>query len=119
MFSILSQGISEVETDAQASGSEHEEEDVEVLFSCSATGKPPPTIQWSFPEGASPLKPPRSATATNSDHTFTSSSNVSLRVPPDWSGYVDCLLNGGVSSERRERIPISLSPGIKEKDGMC
>lgn len=94
----------------------HDKEDVEVVFSCSATGKPAPTIQWDFSASAFPLSRPQTSTATNSDFTFTSSRNISLQVPPDWNGYVDCLLNAGLMGERRERIPFHSDPGGKTKD---
>lgn len=115
-FLILCQGIAEVETAADASIRVHDEEDVEVVFSCSATGKPAPTIQWNFSTGAFPLIQPQTTTATNSDFTFTSSRNISLQVPPDWNGHVDCLLNAGLMGERLERIPFHSDPGGKKKD---
>lgn len=95
---------------------EHDEEAVEVTFTCSATGKPPPTIQWDL--SSRDLKGSQSQTTTlmNSDSTFTSSGNVTLRVPSDWKGYGDCLVNSGMMGERRERIPLALDPGRKKKD---
>lgn len=87
----------------------------EVVFSCSATGKPAPTIQWEFSPVAAALGRPQTATATNGDHTFTSSSNITLRVPAGWDGHVDCLLNKGARGQRRERIPFTSHAGNKMK----
>ncbi|KAM3585562.1 uncharacterized protein V6R79_020995 [Siganus canaliculatus] len=102
------QGISEVKTHVQGPSLEHDEEDVEELvFSCSATGKPAPTIRWEIPAAASPVHKPETSTVSNSDHTFTSSRNITLHVPLDWSGHVDCLLNNGRIGQRLERIPFS------------
>ncbi|XP_073318607.1 OX-2 membrane glycoprotein-like [Pagrus major] len=103
------QGISEVKV--QAPSSEHEEEDMkEVVFSCSATGKPAPTIQLVPSAGASSVDQ-KQTTVTNSDHTFTSSRNITVKVPKAWSGHVDCLLNVGMTGERTEKIPFSLGAG--------
>ncbi|XP_078099951.1 OX-2 membrane glycoprotein-like isoform X2 [Sander vitreus] len=110
------QGISRFKTEVQAPSSEQDEEYVTVVFSCSATGKPAPTIQWDFSPTATPADQPQTATVTNSDHTFTSSSNITLQVPPNWEGNVDCLLNTGVTGQRRERIPFSL-PKKEEEEG--
>uniref|UniRef100_A0A8D3ASU2 Ig-like domain-containing protein n=1 Tax=Scophthalmus maximus TaxID=52904 RepID=A0A8D3ASU2_SCOMX len=94
-----------------------EGEHVEVVFGCSATGKPAPTIEWDISPGASHLDQTETTTASNSDHTFTSSHNVTLQVPADWSGHVDCLLNRGQTGEKQKRIPFSLSAGRpKAKD---
>ncbi|XP_035486451.1 uncharacterized protein LOC118308944 isoform X2 [Scophthalmus maximus] len=109
-------GISSVDTlHDHRSGPEGEH--VEVVFGCSATGKPAPTIEWDISPGASHLDQTETTTASNSDHTFTSSHNVTLQVPADWSGHVDCLLNRGQTGEKQKRIPFSLSAGRpKAKD---
>ncbi|XP_037618037.1 OX-2 membrane glycoprotein-like [Sebastes umbrosus] len=104
-------GISEVKTEVQAPS------DVAVVFSCSATGKPAPTIKWEFSPDATLTDQTQTATVTNSDHTFTSSSNITLRVHPEWKGHADCLLNSGVAGQRRERIPFSLPVGEKNDKG--
>ncbi|XP_076579758.1 nectin-1-like [Chaetodon auriga] len=99
------QGISQVTTGVEAPSSELEGEDgQEVVFSCSATGKPAPTIQWAYSPDVLLVNQPRTTTASNRDHTFTSSRNVTLEVPLGWSGHVDCLLNSGMMGQRRERI---------------
>ncbi|XP_011604552.2 OX-2 membrane glycoprotein-like isoform X2 [Takifugu rubripes] len=109
-------GISEVTTAVHTSNTEHEEEAVEVTFTCSATGKPPPTIQWDLSSRDLNDSQAQTTTLTNSDSTFTSSGNISLRVPSGWKGYVDCLVNSGMVGERRERIPLALDPRRKKKD---
>ncbi|XP_051283193.1 OX-2 membrane glycoprotein-like [Dicentrarchus labrax] len=103
------QGISKVNTGVQLLRSEDEERDQEeVVFSCSATGKPAPTIEWVFSTGAT-KEDQLQSTVANSDHTFTSSRNITLKVPLDWKGHVDCMLNRGMIGQRRERIPFSPS----------
>ncbi|XP_010753340.3 OX-2 membrane glycoprotein-like isoform X1 [Larimichthys crocea] len=108
------QGISEVNTSVHPPSSQ--EDPKEVVFSCSAIGKPAPTIHWSYPPDASALNQPHTTTITNSDHTFTSSRNVTLRVPRGWSGHVDCLLNRGMTGERVERISYTLKAENTEQD---
>lgn len=109
-------GISEVTTAVHTSNTEHDEEAVEVTFTCSATGKPLPTIQWDLSSHDLNDSQAQTTTLTNSDYTFTSSGNISLRVPSDWKGYVDCLVNTGMMGERRERIQLALDPRRKKKD---
>ena len=93
-----------------------EEEEEEVVFSCSATGKPAPTIQWEIPSEATRTHRQPISTVANGDKTFTSSSNIILRLPAGWEGHVDCLLNSGAMGQRRERIPFSLP--AREEEGM-
>ncbi|XP_032362530.1 uncharacterized protein LOC116674139 isoform X2 [Etheostoma spectabile] len=110
------QGISMFKTEVQDPSREEDKEYLKVVFRCSATGKPAPTIQWDFSPSAAPADQPQTTTVTNSDHTFTSSSNITLQVPPNWKGNVFCLLNTGLTGQRRERIPFSL-PEKNEKEG--
>ncbi|TMS11875.1 OX-2 membrane glycoprotein [Larimichthys crocea] len=112
-FNVYPDG-SKRKTDLPHSASQ--EDSKEVVFSCSAIGKPAPTIHWSYPPDASALNQPHTTTITNSDHTFTSSRNVTLRVPRGWSGHVDCLLNRGVTGERLERISYTLKAENTEQD---
>lgn len=81
-----------------------EEEEELHAFSCSATGKPAPSIHWELPPDAAVDNQTETTTSRNSDGTFTSSRSVTLRAPPLWSGMVDCVLNQGTSGERRRRI---------------
>ncbi|XP_054480067.1 OX-2 membrane glycoprotein-like [Anoplopoma fimbria] len=111
------QGISKVETEVQPLHSDLEKEHVEVVFSCSATGKPAPTIQWDFSQGATSSNQTQTTTVVNGDHTFTSSRNVTVQVPAGWKGHVDCLLNTGAAGQRRERIHFSLPDRKKKKEG--
>lgn len=99
------------------SSTEHDEEDVEVTFTCSAAGKPPPTIQWDLSSRDLHYSQSQTTALMNSDSTFTSSGNISLQVPSDWNGYVDCVVNRGMVGEKRERIPLSLDPGKKKDQG--
>nr|XP_020456277.1 OX-2 membrane glycoprotein-like [Monopterus albus] len=110
------QGISDVNTMVQpVSRGGPEGEDLVVGFRCSATGRPAPTIQWDLSSGATNSEEQQTTTVTNSDHTFTSSRNITLHIPPGWSGYVDCLVNSGATGQRRERIPFSSGPGPDSK----
>ncbi|KAK5847787.1 hypothetical protein PBY51_016889 [Eleginops maclovinus] len=113
-------GISSFKTEVHAPSSDPEAkmDEEEVVFSCSATGKPAPTIQWeNLPEDVHTHRQP-TTTVTNGDNTFTSSSNITLQLPAGWKGHVDCLLNSGTMGQRRETIPFSL-PAKKtlEEDG--
>ncbi|XP_071774025.1 OX-2 membrane glycoprotein-like [Centroberyx gerrardi] len=105
------QGISEVTTHVQQIPSSGPEADVEVVVSCSATGKPAPAVQWDIPSSID--KEPSHRTVTNDDHTFTTNSSVALRLPPHWGGNVDCLLNTGTRGQRQERIHI---PDLSGRD---
>ncbi|XP_041637513.1 OX-2 membrane glycoprotein-like [Cheilinus undulatus] len=98
------QGISKVKTEVQAPSVEQQEdeENVEVAVSCSATGKPAPTIEWDFSADATHLDNHTTTKIMNSDRTFTSSSNITLQVHSDWNGYVDCVINKGAPGQRRE-----------------
>ncbi|KAL3045681.1 hypothetical protein OYC64_013852 [Pagothenia borchgrevinki] len=110
------QGISSFKTEVHAPSSDpEEEEEEEVVFSCSATGKPAPTIQWEIPSQATYTHRQPITTVANGDKTFTSSSNITLRLPAGWEGHVDCLLNSGAMGQRRERIPFSLP--AREEEG--
>ena len=105
---IFHKGISKVNTSHAPTYSGHEEKEMQKVFSCSATGKPAPTIEWDFSPGADTINTSQTTTVKNSDNTFTSSSITTLKIPADWSGHVDCVLNRGMEGERRERIPFTL-----------
>ncbi|KAM8905407.1 nectin-1-like isoform 2-T2 [Spinachia spinachia] len=117
------QGISEVRTEVHLSREEEEEEEEEeeggarLVFSCSATGKPAPTIRWELSPGAPRADPPPTRTDANGDRTFTSSSSVTVRAPAGWTGHADCLLNGGAPGQRRERIRFSSPVGQEDGEG--
>ncbi|XP_060923203.1 nectin-4-like [Limanda limanda] len=109
------QGISSVET-AYVPRASRGGDGMEVEFSCSATGKPAPTIDWDVSPGAARLHQSQTTTETNGDHTFTSSDNITLQVPEGWSGHVDCLLNKRARGQRRERIPFSVGHQHPKKE---
>lgn len=94
------QGISEVETHVH-------KEDTGVVFSCQATGKPAPTIDWVVSAGVVSINQSETTTVINSDHTLTSIRNITLQLPPVWSGDVDCLLNKDQKGRRQENIHFS------------
>ncbi|XP_030011765.1 OX-2 membrane glycoprotein-like [Sphaeramia orbicularis] len=100
------QGISEVKTQAR-------EEDPGVVFSCSATGKPAPTIDWDISAGAVTINQSETSVLKNSDRTLTSSRNITLRLPPEWNGHVDCVLNQDQRGRQQQRIPFTQT---KEKN---
>ncbi|XP_040888689.1 OX-2 membrane glycoprotein-like isoform X2 [Toxotes jaculatrix] len=96
-----------------------EKEDKEVEFSCTATGKPAPTIEWEISPGTTQLDQSQTATVMNSDQTFTTSHNITLQVPPDWNGHVYCLLNKGMRGHRKKEILFSSGSGPPpKKDGL-
>lgn len=108
-----------MKTDVHVSSRGQEDEDWRVVFSCSATGKPAPTIQWIVSSPATSSEEAQTITIKNSDNTFTSSRNITLKVSADWSGHVDCLVNEGKRGERKERIPFSSHTGDgEEEEGM-
>ncbi|XP_053273378.1 OX-2 membrane glycoprotein [Pleuronectes platessa] len=109
------QGISSVDT-AYVPRAARGGDGMEVEFSCSATGKPVPTIDWDVSPGATRLYQSKTTTEPNGDHTFTSSDNITLQVPAGWSGHVDCLLNRGARGQRRETIPFSVGPQHPKKE---
>lgn len=113
MISTVYPGISEMTTDSIIQSNK---QSAEVTFTCSATGKPTPTIEWEPSTPDLPSSQSATTTQTNGDSTFTSTRNISVQVPPDWSGYVDCVVNVGMVGERRKRIPLTLNPGKKDKD---
>lgn len=109
-LAFVRKGISKVNT------MRHAQEDGEVVFSCSATGKPAPTIAWNLSDGATIADPQQTVTVKNSDHTFNTSSNITVKVPPGWSGHAACVLNRGKIGEREERIAFSSSASTDGDD---
>ncbi|XP_041834265.1 OX-2 membrane glycoprotein-like isoform X2 [Melanotaenia boesemani] len=106
------EGISKVNTNHTLIDSPLEEEGKHA-FSCSATGKPAPTITWDF-SGATDFNQTQTSIVRNADNTFTSSS-ILQRGPAAWIGHVDCVVNSGRNSERREKLYFSEEQGEKEK----
>nr|XP_057907314.1 OX-2 membrane glycoprotein-like [Doryrhamphus excisus] len=108
------QGISEVQTKVYRPSGGLVDRTMPVMFSCSATGKPEPTIHWLFSQGDTSLHQPVVATVANGDHTFTSSSNVTLIVSRGWKGHADCVVNSGSQGQRIKRIPFSWDADLEE-----
>ncbi|KAM4710855.1 OX-2 membrane glycoprotein-like isoform 2-T2 [Anableps anableps] len=79
----------------------------EEVLSCSATGKPAPTISWNISSSVLSKDPQQTTTVSNSDGTFTSSSNITVQIPTDRRGHVVCILNRGLTGERQEEFPFS------------
>lgn len=101
-----------MKTSVQALSGEHLEGGMKrVVFSCSATGKPTPTIEGNLSDDGASSEGQCETTVTNSDHTITRSCNITVEVPAGWSGHVDWLLNAGMTGQRSVRIPFSLGPG--------
>ncbi|XP_054615595.1 OX-2 membrane glycoprotein-like isoform X2 [Dunckerocampus dactyliophorus] len=108
------QGISQVQTKVSRPSSGLADGTMPVMFSCSATGKPAPTIRWLFSQGDTSLHEPVAATVANGDHTFTSSSNVTLIVSRGWKGHADCVVDSGSRGQRMKRIPFSWDADLGE-----
>lgn len=104
------QGVSEVRATMQKVPSTESKADMEVVVSCSATGKPAPWIQWNI-SAAVPIKTPNNWTVINKDQTVTAISNITLQLLPGSGGYVDCIVNNGMRTQRHERVPLPILPG--------
>lgn len=94
----------------------HTKEDRELVFSCSTTWKPAPTIAWNISDGVTLSDQLQTVTVKNSDHKFNTSSNITRKVSPDWSGHSDCGLNFLTMAERKDMMLLCL-PDEKEKKG--
>uniref|UniRef100_A0A8C6UHP4 Ig-like domain-containing protein n=1 Tax=Neogobius melanostomus TaxID=47308 RepID=A0A8C6UHP4_9GOBI len=92
-----------VKTQVYAPIDDPKEENMKVIFSCTATGKPAPKIQWEY-HHASVVEQSETPVLTNDDHTLTSSRNITLQASLDWDGHVDCVINPGTRGEKRETI---------------
>uniref|UniRef100_A0A674BPM9 OX-2 membrane glycoprotein-like n=1 Tax=Salmo trutta TaxID=8032 RepID=A0A674BPM9_SALTR len=107
------QGVSEVRATMQKVPSTEPKADMEVVVSCSATGKPAPWIQWNI-SAAVPIKTPNNWTVINKDQTVTAISNITLQLLPGSGGYVDCIVNNGMRTQRHERVLLPILPGERE-----
>eukprot|EP00063_Salmo_salar_P033190 XP_014008025.1 PREDICTED: OX-2 membrane glycoprotein-like isoform X2 [Salmo salar] len=107
------QGVSEVRATMQKVPSTESKADMEVVVSCSATGKPAPWIQWNI-SAAVPIKTPNNWTVINKDQTVTAISNITLQLLPGSGGYVDCIVNNGMRTQRHERVLLPILPGERE-----
>ncbi|KAF7214708.1 OX-2 membrane glycoprotein [Nothobranchius furzeri] len=102
-FCLTVQGISKVSTSHIPTNRPNTEFRQEV-FSCSATGKPAPSISWDVSPGAETPTEPQTSTVSNGDGTVTSSSSITLGIAADWTGTVDCLLNKEKRGGKLERV---------------
>uniref|UniRef100_A0A674BQE2 OX-2 membrane glycoprotein-like n=1 Tax=Salmo trutta TaxID=8032 RepID=A0A674BQE2_SALTR len=107
------QGVSDVRATMQKVPSTEPKADMEVVVSCSATGKPAPWIQWNI-SAAAPIKTPNNWTVINKDQTVTAISNITLQLLPGSGGYVDCIVNNGMRTQRHERVLLPILPGERE-----
>ncbi|CAG5933216.1 unnamed protein product [Menidia menidia] len=103
------EGISKVNTSHTPTNGGQEEKERHEVFSCTATGKPAPTIEWEFSPGAEIYGTPEATTVKNGDNTVTTSNVSTVRIPAHWTGHVYCVLNKGTNRERR--IPVSSQDG--------
>ncbi|XP_077432685.1 OX-2 membrane glycoprotein-like [Vanacampus margaritifer] len=107
-------GISEVKAEAHPPDEGLADGNATVVFSCSATGKPAPSIRWRFLPNHTVFHQTATATVDNQDRTFTSSRNVTLRLSASWDGHADCLLQSGGRGEKMARVPFFWDPGVEE-----
>ncbi|XP_042174075.1 OX-2 membrane glycoprotein-like isoform X1 [Oncorhynchus tshawytscha] len=107
------QGVSEVRATMHKVPSTEPKADMEVVVSCSATGKPAPWIQWNL-SAAALIKTPNNWTVINKDQTVTANSNITLQLLPGSGGYVDCIVNNGMRTQRHERVLLPILPGERE-----
>uniref|UniRef100_A0A8K9XJ81 Ig-like domain-containing protein n=1 Tax=Oncorhynchus mykiss TaxID=8022 RepID=A0A8K9XJ81_ONCMY len=109
----LFKGLSEVRATMHKVPSTEPKADMEVVVSCSATGKPAPWIQWNL-SAAALIKTPNNWTVINTDQTVTANSNITLQLLPGSGGYVDCIVNNGMRTQRHERVLLPILPGERE-----
>nr|XP_029512504.1 OX-2 membrane glycoprotein-like [Oncorhynchus nerka] len=112
-FNVYPSGLSEVRATMQKVPSTEPKADMEVVVSCSATGKPAPWIQWNL-SAAALIKTPNNWTVINKDQTITANSNITLQLLPGSGGYVDCIVNNGMRTQRHERVLLPILPGERE-----
>ncbi|XP_017289988.1 OX-2 membrane glycoprotein [Kryptolebias marmoratus] len=109
------QGISKVNT-SRVPSTKLESEARREVFSCSATGKPAPSVEWVISVGAIENKT-QTSTVTNSDNTITYSSSITVDIPADWTGQVDCVLNKGKMGQRTETLFVSVDKNKNKEKG--
>lgn len=99
----------------EQTSSRRSDTDVEVVLSCSATGKPAPAIQWDISPGVSSTKPEQGM-VTNDDGSFHINSSVTVRMPVKWDGQVFCLLESEMGKQIRQEIHITDNSEEGEND---
>ncbi|KAK7162119.1 hypothetical protein R3I94_004689 [Phoxinus phoxinus] len=92
-------GISEMTAEVNPSPTS----DSDVVVSCSATGKPTPTIQWKSPETAMNFFRSNNFTNLNEDSSTTITSNITIPLSQFHGKYVECLAQSD-SVEKRFQI---------------
>uniref|UniRef100_A0A3B4B0N1 Ig-like domain-containing protein n=1 Tax=Periophthalmus magnuspinnatus TaxID=409849 RepID=A0A3B4B0N1_9GOBI len=117
LFNAYPSGSKLHQTCLKLSG-ESENKDSHVVFSCSATGKPAPKIQWEYSQDVTVVAKSQTLVLTNDDQSLTSSRNLTLQLYPDWSGDVHCLINPGTRGERKQSITYTRIKNIT-KNGTC
>ncbi|XP_051912938.1 OX-2 membrane glycoprotein-like isoform X1 [Hippocampus zosterae] len=105
------QGISELKAKVYNPEIELADGTATVVFSCSATGKPAPTIRWRFSPNSTVLHQMTPTTVANRDGTFTRSQNVTLHLTESWDGHAECVVQSGSRGERMKRVTFSWDAG--------
>uniref|UniRef100_A0A8C1W6D9 Ig-like domain-containing protein n=1 Tax=Cyprinus carpio TaxID=7962 RepID=A0A8C1W6D9_CYPCA len=80
--------------------------DPDVVVSCSATGKPTPTIQWKSAEKELDNFRSSNFTTLNKDSSTTITSNITLPLSQFHGEYVECVAQSD-SMEKSERLYFS------------
>ncbi|XP_015247477.1 PREDICTED: OX-2 membrane glycoprotein-like [Cyprinodon variegatus] len=101
-------------TSAQQSSVLREQKIRKELLSCSATGKPAPTITWEIPINISKNAVPQKTTDRKSDGTFIHNTSIAVDIPAIWTGHIDCVLNKGQPGEQRKTFDFS---SIEQEEG--
>lgn len=98
---ITVKGISEITAAVNPAASS----DPNIVVSCSATGKPAPTIQWKSTEQELKHFRPDDFTIHNKDSSTTITSNITLPLSQFHGKYVECLAQSD-DIERSETIAV-------------
>ncbi|XP_056309672.1 nectin-3-like [Danio aesculapii] len=107
---ITVKGISEITTAVNPADTS----DPDVVVSCSATGKPAPTIQWKSTEQELKHFRLNNFTTHNNDSSTTVISNITLPLSQFHGKYVECL----VQSDDRERSETIAVPQKEHKGNL-
>ncbi|KAJ8003979.1 hypothetical protein DPEC_G00154030 [Dallia pectoralis] len=110
------QGVSEVETTLQKlPSSESNRGGEDIVVSCSATGRPAPSILWDYSSAVS-AKTLNTWNVINKDQTVTVMSNMTLQSSSGLGRHVECLVNNGTRTQRQERVLLPPYRGKKEDE---
>ncbi|CAM4500693.1 unnamed protein product [Leuciscus chuanchicus] len=94
-------GISEIKVEVNPSPTS----DSDVVISCTATGKPTPTIQWKSSETELNFFRTNNFTNLNEDRSTTITSNITIPLSRFHGKYVECLAQSD-SVEKRFQIDV-------------